>query len=246
MLNKSSIYYRFGLVALLCFFITSEALAQQLFTVTGVLFKKNSPVTIAQATVTNVNRKLMVTSDELGGFHIIAAMGDTLVFRKSEYATQNIVVQTQLSLSIYMDPVIQLNEVVIKDMSKRQELDKVMDDYKKKGQYSTLNPSVGSVLSSPLSGLYALFGKGPAQARRFKEYSQQEMEHIAISKRYNKKLVQQITNMPDEEASDFMIAFTPSYEDIMAWSDYDIINYIKKSFSYFKDHKGMLKAEKLY
>lgn len=245
-MNRTSIYYRFSLIVTVCFFAASGAFAQQVFTVTGVIFKKNTPITIAQATVTNITRKITAEADELGGFHILAAMGDTLLFTKSEYMAQTALVQTRIDLSIYMQPVIQLNEVTIKDVSKQQELNNVLDEYKRKGQYSTLSPSVGSVLSSPLNGLYELFGKGPAQARRFKEYTDQEMERIAISKRYNSKLVQQVTNIPDSEIEDFMASFNPSYEDIKVWSDYDIIKYIKKSYEYFQSHKGSLKAPKLY
>jgi hypothetical protein len=103
-----------------------------------------------------------------------------------------------------------------------------------------------SVLNSPLTGLYELFGKAPAQARRFRQFTKEDQERSAIAKRYNRQIVQQITKMPDTEVTDFMLAFTPSYEDIKIWSDYDIISYIKKSYQYFIHHKDALKIQKLY
>jgi hypothetical protein len=148
--------------------------------------------------------------------------------------------------TIYMQPVIHLNEVTIKETSRQQELSDALDNYKKKGQYYSLNPSVGSVITSPISGLYELFGKGPAQARKFQKYSKEEMERIEISKRYNKPLVKKVTQISDEDLENFMKAFTPNVEDIRIWSDYDIVNYIKKSYAYFLDNKEHLKLEKLY
>ncbi|MCC8426901.1 hypothetical protein LJ658_18195 [Mucilaginibacter sp. UR6-11] len=212
-----------------------------------MIFKKNSPVTISYATISNLNKKVPdATSDELGSFRIEAAMGDTLLFKKADYTPQFIVVQNYSPQSIYMQPVIHLNEVSVKDISKRQELNNALDDYKKKGQYYTLNPSIMSVISSPLSGLYELFGKGPSQARKFQKYSKEEMERIEIARRYNKPLVKQITQMPDTDLEDFMLNFTPNVEDIRIWTDYDIIDYIKRSYAYFVKNKGSMKLQKLY
>jgi hypothetical protein len=58
-----------------------------------------------------------------------------------------------------MQPVIHLDQVTIKDLSKKQMLNDVMGDYKRKGQYSSLKPSVGSVLSSPITGLYEFLAR---------------------------------------------------------------------------------------
>ena len=52
--------------------------------------------------------------------------------------------------------------------------------------------------------------------------------------------------MPDSDLDSFMLAFTPSYEDIQVWSDYDIITYIKRSYAYFRDNRDRLIIKKLY
>jgi len=241
-------HYRFIATTILCFCLALSASAQQLFTVKGIIFKKNTPITVSQAVVSNVSRKniAMTMSDDLGDFNIQAEMGDTLVFKKIDYTVQTMVVQSRDNMSVYLQPIIHLNEVNIKDASKRQELNDVLDDYKKKGQYSTLNPSVWSVMNSPLTGLYEMFGKGPEQAKKFRQFTREELEREAVSKRYTRKLVQQVTNMPESEVKDFMLAFTPSYEDIQSWNDYDIINYIKRSYEYFQSNKNSLKIQKLY
>jgi len=242
-----STYNRLSLIVVFCLCVAYSGYAQQLAVVKGVVFKKNTPTTISFVTITNLNHKMPdVQSDELGSFHIEAALGDTLLFKKPDYSPQYIVVQTFVSQSVYMQPVIHLDQVNIKDVSKKQEINDALDNYKKKGQYYSLNPSVMSVLSSPISGLYDLFGKAPAQARKFRKYTQEELERIEISKRYNKALVKQVTKMPDEDLESFMLSFTPNVEDIRIWSDYDIIDYIKRSYNYFVKNKESLKVEKLY
>lgn len=234
---------------LLAFFVcfTLGASAQQLAYFKGVVFKKNSPVTIAFTSVKNMSRKNLeeVLSDEVGGFRIPAAIGDTLLFRKADYTPQIIVLQSYSTLSVYMAAVIHLDQVTIRETSKQKELNDALDNYKKKGQYYSLNPGVLSVLNSPLTGLYEMFGKAPAQARKFQKYSKEEMERLEIAKRYNKVVVKRITNMPDEDLEDFMFNFTPNIEDIRAWNDYDIIDYVKRSYAYFKDNRSSYKVQKL-
>ncbi len=237
-------YFRFLVICcLFCFALSASA--QQLLTVDGVIFKKNTPDIISRVSVTNLNRKITVTSDDLGSFHIRAALDDTLLFRKDDYTAQTYLVKN-FNPSIYLQPVIHLNEVAIKDQSRKQELNDVLDDYKKKGQYYTLNPSAMAVINSPLTGLYELFGKDPAAAKKFRQYSIEEQQRAQVAKRYNKKVVQDVTRMPDSEVQDFMLAFTPSYEDIQVMSDYDIVTYIKKNYEYYINNKNALKIQKLY
>ncbi|MES2809676.1 MAG: hypothetical protein V4619_13685 [Bacteroidota bacterium] len=232
-------------VLFICFAV--DASAQQLFNVTGTVFKKNSPVTISFISVTNISRKSPeLLGDYLGGFKIEAALGDTLLFRKTDYTPQILVVLNRGVQSVYMQPVVHLEQVTIKETSKRLELENTLENYKKKGQYNSLHPSAMSVISSPISGLYDLFGKSANQARKFQKYTQEELERLEITKRYNRALVKKTVEISDEDLETFMVNFQPLYEDIKVWSDYDIITYIKKSYGYFKDNKASYKLQKLY
>lgn len=231
----------------MCFCFVVKTSAQQLFEVKGTVFKKNSPVTISFVAVSNLSRNTPeLLSDYLGSFKIEAALGDTLLFRKADFTAQILVVLNRGDQSVYMQPVIHLEQVTIKETSQRQELLDALDNYKKKGQYNSLHPGVMSVINSPISGLYDLFGKAPGQARKFQKFSQEEIERLEMAKRYNRTLVKQTTNMPEEDLELFMANFHPHYDDIKVWSDYDIITYIKKSYGYFKDNKESYKLQKLY
>ena len=73
-----------------------------------------------------------------------------------------------------------------------------------------------------------------------------EMEAIAVNNRYNKPLVKRVTNLSDADVEKFMQQYTPSYEDIQQWNDYDLISHIKKYLVYFNKHKDGIPEQKLY
>jgi hypothetical protein len=230
----------------MCCCFTLLANAQQVFTVSGTVFKKNYTDKIAQVQVNNTTKKKYAVSDNFGVFHIQASIGDTLLFKKEDFATQFFVIAGAYDLNIYMQPIIRLAEVTIKEQTKKQELQEAMGQYRKQGVFADGKPKALSFLASPITGMYELFGKNPGRARRFKEYSKNELEHLEISKKYNKTIIKQLTNLPDNEIEDFMNAFSPSYETVKNWSDYDVITYIKTSFEYFKVNKNSMKLQRLY
>jgi len=73
-----------------------------------------------------------------------------------------------------------------------------------------------------------------------------ELEAIAVSNRYNKTLVKRVTNLSDTDVAKFMQQYSPSYEDIQQWNDYDLISHIKKYLVYFNKHKDGIPEQKLY
>jgi len=224
------------------------AAAQQLkeFTVRGTVFKKNSPQRLGLVKVTNLRTGAVVNNNDFGDFAIPVRTYDTLTFTKVDYASQQYVVTSNFDINIYLQPVIMLQTVTIKEESKRAEISDAMKSYKNQGGYSSLNPSVMQVLSSPLSGLSSLFGKDAKRARRFEKYTRDDDEMAKVNSRFNASVVKKYTGMTDDRDVDlFVINFKPLYADIQKWNDYDLIVYIKKSYTWFKDHKSELKVPDL-
>ncbi len=220
----------------------------QVLNIKGIVFKKNSSERIAQALITDLKSQILMMSDELGGFNIKASPGDTLLVTKNGYTPQKIAVINSDDLTVYMERVIQLNEVTIKEQTKKQELNQVMREYRSQGTYFNGKPPVWTFLNSPLTGLYELFGKTPGEARRFAAYSKSELEYNEVHRRYTKDLVKNVTKLPDDEVLKFMETFTPSFEDLKEWNDYQLIQYIKKSLAYYQKNKDKpaVKLQKLY
>ncbi|MDO3628488.1 hypothetical protein [Mucilaginibacter sp. BT774] len=223
--------------------------AQQTLTIKGIIFKKSTPDRISQAIVTDLKTQTLMMSDELGGFSIKASIGDTLQIAKAGYTPQKIAVVNNSDLVVYLQPVIELNQVTIKGQSKQQELNEVMKEYRSQGIFNNgKSLPVWQFINSPITAFYNLFGKAPAQARRFAEYAKNEQEASAVDKRYTKELVKSVTKMPDDEIDKFMVAFRPSYENVKEWNDYQLIQYIKKEFAYYQKNKDRpeAKLQKLY
>ncbi len=179
-------------------------------------------------------------SDELGWFTVKAAIGDTLLFTRRDFTDQKIVITNGSDLPVYLQPVIQLATVTIKGQSTKQQINEAMADYRKQGTFYDGKPPVLSFLTSPLTGLYELFGKTPGEARRFKADSKEELEYAEIKRRYNLALVKRVTNAPDSTARKFMEYYTPSFEDLKGWNDYELIKQIKKSYNYSSENKADL------
>lgn len=221
--------------------------AQQL-TVHGIFFRKSTAERIAQATVTNMQSGEIMMSDEIGGFSIKAASGDTLLFNKRGYLEQKQVVTGANDIAIYLQPIITLPTVTIKGQSTQQELNDVVNTYRSKGLYFDGRPPLwlfSPFGGSPITGFYELFSQDARNERHFIKFSKEEMEAIEVDRRYNKALVKQVTHLPDDEVQKFMQQYRPSFEDIKQWNDYDLINHIKKYLAYYKKHKDGLPSQKL-
>ena len=231
-------------VLIALFGLPGLVMAQQSIKINGYIFRKGSDGRISQAVITDLNNKNVMMSDDLGMFSISAAIGDTLQISKKEYATFKVTVDSKADLMIGMQPLIALKEVTITGQTKKQELNDVMKQYKSQGIYNQgKSLPVWQFINSPLTGFYNIFGKGPRDERRFAAYAETELENTAIDKRYTKELVKSITKLPDEEVTKFMLLYTPSYQDMKEWNDYQLITYIKKNLVFYK--RNMNRAQQL-
>jgi hypothetical protein len=237
---------RFFILLMIFSCLSLRVLGQQMFTIHGVVSKKLSAERISQVLISNLRSKDVMMSDELGWFTVKSAVGDTLLFTKTGYTDQKIAITNGGDLPVYMQPVIQLATVTVHGQTTKQELNDVMADYKKNGVFNNgKSLPVFQFLNSPLTGLYNLFGSEPGKARRFAVFSKEELEYAEVKRRYTIDLVKRVTNAPDSTAIKFMEYYTPSYEDIKGWSDYDLIKQIKKSYEYYSENKDDLDLQHL-
>lgn len=237
--------YKYIILMLLCFCFVHKAYSQQTFVVRGVISRSVSVERIAQVLITNLRSRDIMMSDELGWFSIQAAIGDTLLFSKINYTDQKVIIIAPGDIPVYMQPVIQLDQVTIKGQTTRQELNEAMNNYRRKGVYFDGKPPVLSYLVSPLNGLYELFGKDPNRMRRFANYSKGELEYAELRKRYNVGVVMRVTGTTDTVAKKFMEYYTPSYEDLKGWNDYELIKQIKSAYEFYDKSKDKEKLQQL-
>lgn len=236
---------RFFTLLMICLCVTLSVFAQQASTIKGVISKKLSTERVPYVLVSNLKTKDFSMSDEGGWFTIKASPGDTLLFTKNDFTDQKVTIINTGDLPVYLQPVIRLSEVRIQGQSTRQELNDIMSDYRKKGTFYDGKPPVLSFLSNPLTGLYELFGKTPGEARRFANFTKGENEYAEVKRRYNVALVKRVTNASDTVAKKFMEYYTPSYEDIKSWNDYELVKHIRESYSYYEKSDDKAGLEKL-
>jgi hypothetical protein len=222
------------------------ARAQQEFNINGVIYKQGSADRVSQATVTDVQSQVIMMSDELGGFTIKAAKGDTLLFKRSGYMSLTQVVTGPADIVTYMHPVLVLEEVVVKGETPKKEIEDVKNVYRSKGLYFDGKPPWTAFIFSPLTAFYELFSADAKHERHFAQFSKNEMEAVEVDRRYTKELVKRVTDLSDDDVTKFMQQYRPSYEDIRGWNDYDLVSHIKKYLVYFKSHKDGIPIQKLY
>jgi hypothetical protein len=232
-------------INLFCFtFLVS---AQQTI-IKGAVYKRISSVKLTEVFITNLRTKGVAVCDALGDFSIAAIVGDTLLFTKKGYTPQK-QEATNYGMIVYMQPEMQLGEVQIVGQTKKQELNEIMGDYRKQGTFYNGSPPALSMLVSPLTGIYELFGKTPGRAKRFAAFTKRELEATEVDKRYNKPLVMRATGLTDSDSTTvrkFMESYRPSFEDLKAWGDYDLIQKIRTQYEYFKKSGGKDILQKLY
>ncbi len=199
----------------------------------------------AQVLITNLRSNDMISCDQLGSFAIKAAIGDTLLFRKISCAEQKIAVNSPKDLIVYMQSVVKLDEVTVRGQTKRQELKEVMGQYRSEGTFYDGKPPVLSFLASPITAFYELFGKTPGEARRFAVYSKQELEYAEVERRYTLVLVKRVTNTSDSTAKKFMNYYTPSFEDLKEWDDYELIRRIKRAYQYYDKNRDKERLQQI-
>ena len=225
------------------FFICLLSVHAQDTSVQGLILNKSGSSRVSYATISNSRTGLVYGTNDLGFFRISATIGDTLTVSKSGYMDLQLILPSYADLVLRLQQVIQLSEVIVQGQSKKQELDELKEQYRKKGSYYTGKPPLLAYIFQPLTALYELIGKTPGQARRFNAYYTKEMQQTEIDRRFNNYTIGEIANLEGNDLRNFMFMYRPDFETLSKWDEYGLISYIKKSVITFNSTgrpKGLL------
>lgn len=201
--------------------------------VRGLVMESKGASRISGAAILNIQTDTKTQTNELGLFSIQASRGDTLRFSKEGYTEQTVILYNLSDLIIRLQPIIRLEEVRVEAQTKKQELEEVRDQYRKKGSYFAGKPPLLSYIFMPLTAIYELIGKTPAQARRFNSFYHRELQQTEIDRRFNAAFVERISGLTAEDLKNFMILYRPDYQQFRYWDEYALIRYIKTSAQTF-------------
>lgn len=221
----------------------SIAMAQQI-EYQGAVMDYEDGKRIVGAEIINLSSGDRILTNTMGIFSIKGQDGDTIRVSKSDYKESITVLQGVKDVIVRLHPAFLLKEVNVYGQSKKDQLEDVMDDFRKKGNYYNGKPPVLAYIFTPISALHGLFGKTPKNARRFQKYMNFEVEQNAVDRKFTIHLVEEYTGLTGEDLTNFMSIYRPSFQQVEKWNDYDARAYIKKSFDNFEAN-GRPAAQKL-
>ncbi|MEN0055205.1 MAG: hypothetical protein AAGC65_16140 [Mucilaginibacter sp.] len=200
----------------------------------GLLLKSAGDIRLGNVAVLNKRSGVAVKSNTVGVFNIAAISGDTLQFTSSGYLSGECVVTDLLDKIIYLQPVIELPEVIVKENSLLQEIRETQLGYRKKSVFYTGTPHYYYLFLKPMTFIYENFKSEVKDARRFNRFAKRELTANEINKRFNDSLIKQIVPVKANEIDDFRADYSPTIQQLNSMNDYDLINYIKNSYQDYK------------
>jgi hypothetical protein len=201
----------------------------------GLLYKTGTNIRLGSIQVLNKRSLAKERSSILGVFNILALPGDTLRFSSDNFQSSYFVVTDFVDQIIFLEPVIQLNEVVVKEHSLKNDIREVQRGYREKSVFYTGTPHYYYLVLKPMTFIYENFKSEVIDARRFNRYARRELAYYKVTERFNDAAIKKIVPINDAELEDFELDYFPSLVQINSWNDYDLINYIKSSFADFKN-----------
>ncbi|WP_159637003.1 hypothetical protein [Sphingobacterium composti Ten et al. 2007 non Yoo et al. 2007] len=232
------------MIPLLLLIQFAEAQVSDMPKVSGIVLEKGNGKRLSDVNVINIRTKRTVTTNNFGVFYIEAAIGDSLSFTKVGYGPLKTVLYTMEDIVLEMQPGLSIEEVVVARRTRQQEMEDILNDYSKKGIYNGGKNSVGTYLGSPATALYNLFGREAKNMKRFEKFMDRELDAIAVDRIFNKSVVSNTTGLEGQDLEHFMEIYRPSHAVVTKWGQYDLLNYITKSFKEW-DSKGRPVPEKL-
>ena len=206
----------------------------------GLVLKSGVATRLADVQVFNKRSHIIVRSNTEGVFSTVALPDDTLQFSSANYLTGELVVSNFADKIIYLQPVIELAEVVIKENSLIKELRETQKGYREKSVFYTGTPHYYYLFLKPMTFIYENFKSEVKQARRFNRFAKREITAYEITKRFNDSLIKTVVPVKANEIDDFRVDYAPTLQQLNAMSDYDLIIYIRNSYEDYKK-KGVAK-----
>jgi hypothetical protein len=210
----------------------------------GLFYKMGTSIRLGSVKVLNKRSLAIVKSNTIGVFIIPASGGDTLEISSPGYLAVNFVVTDFADKVLFLKPNIELSEVVIKENSIQADLNEVKRGYRKKSVFYTGTPHYYYLALKPMTFIYENFKSEVINARKFNRYAKDEMAYYEIAARFNDYVIKNIVPIKDEELEGFKSDFWPALEQVRSWNDYDMDNYIRKSYHAFKSKGNAVKVEK--
>jgi hypothetical protein len=243
---KRSTFYSSILILLLFAGTANQATAQ--YRVKGHVYDSSRTFPIELVTVQSTGGQLTLT-DSTGSYTINVAEKDSIWFSylgkpTPKYPVLKIANINQFDLALHLKADV-MREVRIKTRVYKEDSTQNRLDYAK--AFNFRRPSLGTMTSVTSSGvgfdvqeIIRLFQfRKNRSMERFRERLEQEERDKFVDRRFTKGLVKRLTLIDkDEELTDFMVKYRPTFEFTAGTSDYDFQYFIKIAYQEYRKTKA--------
>jgi len=236
------------LLFLFCFTLTAFA---QKGTVQGFVVDEDSKLRLAKVYIYNSANDEGIYNTPKGEFRIRASVGDTLFAVLQGYAVDTVILNGQASLYFQLKSLaINLKEVSIagRRLTPREQHEKTMKEYKYKldkgSTKDLLNVGMGGV-GLGIDAIYNLLSREGKNARHLQKILERDYREAIIDFRFKRDYVRQVLQLTEYELDDFMQQYRPSYDFVLAASDYAFIVFLKNSYASYKRNPAAFRLQPL-
>ncbi|HEY1008676.1 MAG TPA: hypothetical protein VGE58_01115, partial [Daejeonella sp.] len=92
-----------------------------------------------------------------------------------------------------------------------------------------------------INALYSLLSKEGKNARMLQKILERDYRDAMIEYRYTKTLVNRVTGLSGDRLTDFKQQYKPGYYFILEANDYQLIQYIQKSYQSYIENPAALR-----
>lgn len=223
--------------------------------VQGIVFDMNSKQRLTRVYIYNTRTGEGFYNTTKGEFKTSARAGDVLVAALQGYGVDTIGVHAANTVLFYLKRnSILLQEVVVKDstLSPADELRAKQEEYNvayTKGDVNNVLTTGGSNggggVGLSINALYTLLSREGRNARLLQKIIERDYRDAMIDYRFTKTLINRVTGLSGDELVDFKQQYKPGYYFIIQANDYDLIEYIRKSYTSYLENPATYRLEPL-
>lgn len=213
--------------------------AQIQTTFNGIVMQQGTKIRLDSVRIYNKLSKVTVISNSWGAFSIAVQKGDILEFFKGDYELKEISFTDSLTHILFLKPYALLKEVVVYGSSVKNDLLETQRIFKSKGVFYTGRPHYYYLFLKPMTFIYENFKGEVINARKFNKLAKAETDNYDISARFNEAIIKKNVAIRENEILDFKSKYRPSVQQARVYSDYEMIDYIKKCYEEWNSTGGL-------
>jgi hypothetical protein len=221
----------------------------------GIVFDTDSKQRLTRVYIFNTRSGEGFYNTTKGEFKTNVREGDVLVAALQGYGVDTVSVRSESTILFYLKRnIIQLQEVVVKDSlgSPEDRLKAKIEEYNSaysKGAIGNLlavgGSNGGGGAGLGIDALYSLLSRQGKNARQLQKIIERDYRDAIIEYRFTKTLINRVTGLNGAKLIDFKQQYKPGYYFILEANDYELIEYIKKSYTFYLQNPAAYRLQPL-